>query len=202
MRLLRDTLRRVLSDTFDLDSEKRRIARYPVRLVDHFNGVHRFRFHPLNAPPSGMQGAIDGRLIPYIIWSMVSDMWCDATFVPAEKKAGPTMVMHRFSFPWRWDRDFEHSDQSVFEDHFVTIRSSLNCVVTVRETGIVLSERNTGRGDEEWENGADCCEKSSSSRCVKTCFEEHLERSFLTSFQKAEVSRESPLHCGVHTVPM
>jgi len=73
------------------------------------------------------------------IRAVISNMRHSSAPIPIQKKAGPTVVMHRLSPTRGWNSDFEHTHECVFEDNFVAIGRGLHRVVTIRELGFVLS---------------------------------------------------------------
>lgn len=111
-----------------------------LRLPDNFNGVHRFRLHPLHPPSAGMS-----RLFPYravanaAVGAMIANMRCSTSRIPIQKETRPTVMMHRYGRARRRHRDFKNTHQGVLENNFVGVGRGLHGVVPVGKIRLALS---------------------------------------------------------------
>src|ERR1700683_311925 len=110
-----------------------------LRLVHDFDGVHRLRLHPTDAPSARMSRGFLSRAVRYAtVSAMITNMRSPAAGVPIQKETRPTVMMHRNGSARRRYGDFEHAHEFIFENNFVGIGRGLHGVVAVGELRFIL----------------------------------------------------------------
>ena len=104
------------------------------RIAHGFDGMHWLGLHPMHTPSTGMSWLFRTRAVPHAaVGSVITDMRSSASGIPVKKKTRPTVVVHRFrSARWRHS-NFQHAYKFIFENHFVTVRSSLHGIEAIGE---------------------------------------------------------------------
>jgi len=111
-----------------------------LRIPHDLDGMHRLRLHPMHTPSARMSWLLRARAVPHAaVRAVITDMRSSASGIPVKKETRPSVVVHRFCRARWWHSDFEHVHKFIFENHFVTIRSSLHSVEAIGETRFVLS---------------------------------------------------------------
>src|SRR5579862_2019092 len=101
-----------------------------LRLVYNLNFVHRLRIHPSHIPGSRMHRVFFAWNIPHAsVRTVISNVRRRPARVPAQKEAGPAMVMHRHGPSFCRYCDLKDPDERIFEDYFVSIWRRLHRVI-------------------------------------------------------------------------
>ena len=122
------------------------------RIPHDLDGVHRLRLHPFHTPSAGMSFLFRARAVPHAaVGAVITNMRSPASGIPVKKETRPSVVVHRFRRARWWHSNFEHAYKFIFENHFVTIRSSLHSIEAIGETPIcpVRRRKNTCRASRE-----------------------------------------------------
>ncbi len=89
------------------------------------------------------------------VGAAIADVGRGAAGIPAEKKAGPAMMVHGDRLAG-WRGYFEHADEFVFKDDLVGIGRGLDGVVSVGKSGFILAvEIEVSRGKQEQSRGGE-----------------------------------------------
>ena len=104
------------------------------RIAQGLDGMHRLGLHPMHTPSAGVSRLFRARAVPHAtVGSVITDMRPSASGIPVKKETRPTVVVHRFRGA-RWGHShFEHAYKFIFENHLVTIWSSLYGIEAIGE---------------------------------------------------------------------
>jgi hypothetical protein len=80
-----------------------------------------------------------GRVPNAAVAGVVADVRCRSTRAPTQKKARPSMMVHRFGLASRRNRNFKNAHKGVLKNDFVACWSGLYGVEAIREGGFVLA---------------------------------------------------------------
>ncbi len=72
------------------------------------------------------------------------------------------MVVHGYGPSFRWHGNFEHPDEGIFEDYFVSVRRRLHRIKALREVGFILPVNIEMPAAQHDENRGEDCEPSMS----------------------------------------